>query len=235
MAAGHGEAIGVYAAALLDNPLPWTKMRQVYALLGLVKKWGGERVEAACRSSLDHEVVNIGLIGRCSSGAPKHPLSGRRCPARSSRLASPATPTTSPSEPRIGRIPISTRLVPTPPTPPQRPVWREMWPGRPSAAVAVSPELKALLRRVKLGRCLDTLRERLALAQTGDMGHAEFLELFLADEVTRREATSADLRARAAGLDSSMRLELWDETARVSFDRAIWKRTRLVALRRVRS
>jgi hypothetical protein len=39
-------------------------MRQVYALLGLVKKWGTERVEAACRSALDHEVINVGLIGR---------------------------------------------------------------------------------------------------------------------------------------------------------------------------
>jgi transposase len=64
MAAGHGQAIGAYAAALLDTPLPWTKMRQVYALLGLVKKWGAERVEAACRSALDHEAVNVGLIGR---------------------------------------------------------------------------------------------------------------------------------------------------------------------------
>jgi transposase len=64
MAAGHGEAIGVYAAGLLDTPLPWTKMRQVYALLGLVKKWGTERVEAACRSALEHEVINVGLIGR---------------------------------------------------------------------------------------------------------------------------------------------------------------------------
>jgi transposase len=64
MAHTHGEAIGVYAAALLDSPLPWTKMRQVYALLGFVKKWGAERVEAACRSALDHEVVNVGLIGR---------------------------------------------------------------------------------------------------------------------------------------------------------------------------
>ncbi len=64
MAAGHGQAIGAYAAALLDSPLPWTRMRQVYALLGLVKKWGAERVEAACASALDHEVVNVGLIGR---------------------------------------------------------------------------------------------------------------------------------------------------------------------------
>lgn len=48
----------------------------------------------------------------------------------------------------------------------------------------VSAELKALLRWVKLGRCLDTLPERLTLAQTAGMGHAEFLELVLADEVT---------------------------------------------------
>jgi hypothetical protein len=64
MAASHGEAIGVYATALLDILLPWTKMRQVYALLGLVKKWGAERVEAACRRALEAEAVNVGLIGR---------------------------------------------------------------------------------------------------------------------------------------------------------------------------
>lgn len=64
IAAGHGQAIGVYAAALLDIPLPWTKMRQVYALLGLVKKWGAARVEAACRRALEAEAVNVGLIGR---------------------------------------------------------------------------------------------------------------------------------------------------------------------------
>ena len=64
MAAGHGEAIGIYATALLDIPLPWTKMRQIYALLGLVKKWGPERVEAACRRALEAEAVNVALIGR---------------------------------------------------------------------------------------------------------------------------------------------------------------------------
>src|SRR5438094_7314502 len=101
------------------------------------------------------------------------------------------------------------------------------------STVAVTPELKTLLRRLKLGRCLDTLPERLALAQTGGMGHAEFLELVLADEVTRRDATSADLRARAAGLDPSMRLDRWDDTAKVAFDRAIWNE--LVSLRFVES
>jgi len=64
MAAEHGPNVGAYASALLDIPLPWTKMRQVYALLGLVKKWGHDRVDAACASALAHEQVNVGLIGR---------------------------------------------------------------------------------------------------------------------------------------------------------------------------
>ena len=81
IAAGHGRAVGTFAAALLDHPLPWTKMRQVYALLGLVKKWGPQRVEAACASALEHEAVNVGLIGRMleratettTTGAPPAP------------------------------------------------------------------------------------------------------------------------------------------------------------------
>ncbi len=64
LAASHGPAIGAYATALLDIPLPWTKMRQVYALLGLVKKWGPNRVNTACERALDAEAVNVGLIGR---------------------------------------------------------------------------------------------------------------------------------------------------------------------------
>ena len=63
-AARHGTAIGAYAAALLDSPLPWTKMRQVYRLLGLVKKFGDERVEAACTRALECEAIDVGLIGR---------------------------------------------------------------------------------------------------------------------------------------------------------------------------
>jgi len=91
-----------------------------------------------------------------------------------------------------------------------------------STTPTVTPELKALLRRVKLGRCLDTLPERLALASTGAMGHAEFLELVLADEVTRRENTSADRRAKGAGLDPTMTLDRWDDTTKITYDRAIW-------------
>lgn len=98
-----------------------------------------------------------------------------------------------------------------------------------STMAIVTPELKALLRRVKLGRCLDTLPERLALAHTGGMGHAEFLELVLADEVSRRENSSADRRARTAGLDAAMTLDRWDDTAKITYDRATW--TELCSLR----
>ena len=64
MAKGHGEAIGTYAKAILDTPLPWTKMRQVYRLLGLVKKWGPDRVESACRRALEAEAIDVNLISR---------------------------------------------------------------------------------------------------------------------------------------------------------------------------
>ncbi|MBA3655274.1 MAG: ATP-binding protein [Actinobacteria bacterium] len=90
-------------------------------------------------------------------------------------------------------------------------------------AVEVTPELKALLRRVKLGRCLDTLPERLALARTGGLGHGEFLELVLADEVDRRERTSAERRGHAAGLDPTMTLDRWDDTAKVTYDHKTWR------------
>jgi DNA replication protein DnaC len=85
----------------------------------------------------------------------------------------------------------------------------------------VTGELRSLLRRLKLGQLLPTLPERLALARAHELSHAEFLEVLLSDEVTRRDATSAERRARAAGLDPSMRLENFDDTAAITYDRAV--------------
>jgi Mu transposase, C-terminal domain len=59
-----GPAVGAYAAAILDHPLPWTKMRQVYALLGLARKWGPARVDTACARALEAEAISVPLIGR---------------------------------------------------------------------------------------------------------------------------------------------------------------------------
>ena len=92
LAAAEGPAIGAYAGALLDTPLPWTKMRQVYALLGLVKRWGAPTVEAACARALETEVVSVPLIGRMIERATEGrieevPVQGRLI---SSRFARPA-------------------------------------------------------------------------------------------------------------------------------------------------
>ncbi len=91
----------------------------------------------------------------------------------------------------------------------------------PASAASVDADLRALLRKVKLGRILDTLPERLALARAEQLPHADFLTLVLSDEVDRRDRASAELRARTAKLDLSMRLETFSQgTAR--FDRELW-------------
>jgi hypothetical protein len=60
--AGHGSNIGIYAERLLDDPLPWTRMRAIYRLLGLVRRYGAGPVEVACGRSLDLDVVNVSKI-----------------------------------------------------------------------------------------------------------------------------------------------------------------------------
>lgn len=63
-AAEHGVAVGRFAARLLDDPLPWTRMRRVYALLGLVKKYGADRVEPTCAVALEADMLNIHRLKR---------------------------------------------------------------------------------------------------------------------------------------------------------------------------
>jgi DNA replication protein DnaC len=86
----------------------------------------------------------------------------------------------------------------------------------------LSPDLKRVMRQLKLGRMLDTLPERLTLARQQHLSHVAFLELVLADEASRRDASSAARRARAAGLDAAMRLDTWDESAAVRYDHTLW-------------
>lgn len=61
-AAGHGPNTGLYAERLPDHDLPWTRMRQVYRLLGLVKRYGPGPVETACARALDLDVVSVPKI-----------------------------------------------------------------------------------------------------------------------------------------------------------------------------
>jgi DNA replication protein DnaC len=93
----------------------------------------------------------------------------------------------------------------------------------------LNPELVSALKRLKLGPMAATLPERLVLADKQDMPLDELLLLVLTDEIARRDNTAADNRARLARLDPSMRLELWDKTAKVSFDKRLL--AELVSLR----
>ena len=47
---------------ILDDPLPWTRIRSVYRLQGPVRRYGAERVEQACSLSLDLDVVSVTKI-----------------------------------------------------------------------------------------------------------------------------------------------------------------------------
>ena len=85
----------------------------------------------------------------------------------------------------------------------------------------ISPELKTVLRRLKLSRMLDTLPERLALARQQKMPHQDLLLLALGDEAIRRDGQAAAIRAERGHLEKDSQLERWDETAKVEFDKAL--------------
>lgn len=93
----------------------------------------------------------------------------------------------------------------------------------------ISTDLKAVLRRLKLSRMLDTLPERLVLARQQKMPHQDFLMTVLSDEASRRDSQAATFRATKAGLDPDMQLERWDDSAKVTFDRMLLNE--LVSLR----
>jgi transposase len=93
-------AIGAYAERVLDTPLPWTKMRQVHALLALAAKYGPGPVAEACRTASDLDVLDVRKIRAMVEKAteattPALPADGRQ----GGRFASPASDfTTGPTQ-----------------------------------------------------------------------------------------------------------------------------------------
>jgi DNA replication protein DnaC len=85
----------------------------------------------------------------------------------------------------------------------------------------LSPELRSAMKALRLGKLLDTLPERIALAEKHDTPLQDFLLMVLTDEIERRRSSAATRRAEEAGLDPSMVLERWDKSAKVSFDRRV--------------
>lgn len=82
-------------------------------------------------------------------------------------------------------------------------------------------DLTPLLKRLKLGAVLNTLPERLALARREQLDYAAFLQIILADEVTRREQRRLEIHLEKAGFEEICRLEDFDWSAPVTLDRRL--------------
>jgi transposase len=63
-AAELGPHVGELAKILLDDPLPWTRVRRVYALMGLAKKHGAARVDEACAIALELSMHDVRRLER---------------------------------------------------------------------------------------------------------------------------------------------------------------------------
>jgi len=72
-AEAKGAAVGRFAKALLAGPLPWTRMRQCFALLGLCRRFGDERVNETCELALAAEMHDIHRLERMLKRGPPAP------------------------------------------------------------------------------------------------------------------------------------------------------------------
>ncbi len=79
-----GGSIGIYAERLLDAPQPWMRLRHVYRLLGLVRRYTAPTVELACSRALEAGVLDVTRVVRMVEQAVEQsPLPPRPQPAQS--------------------------------------------------------------------------------------------------------------------------------------------------------
>lgn len=79
-----GPSIGIYAERLLAGPQPWMRLRHVYRLLGLVRRYAASAVEPACARALAADVVDVTRVTRMVEQAVEQsPLPARPQPVQS--------------------------------------------------------------------------------------------------------------------------------------------------------
>ena len=90
-ASRHGPVVASYVQAVLEGPMPWRRMRSVYALMDLVAAHGRERVEAACQVSMDAEMYEVRRLARMLEGDLPAAAPGVQppAPAAAGRFARP--------------------------------------------------------------------------------------------------------------------------------------------------
>ncbi len=96
-----GPSIGAMTRRLLSQPLPWTNMRNVYALLSLARRYGAERVDATCVTALAHDMLSMHRLRRMLESAvaeskpePTRTLPPGRFLRPAQQFALPSMPTT---------------------------------------------------------------------------------------------------------------------------------------------
>jgi transposase len=93
----HGQNVGIYAERLLEDPLPWTRMRQVYRLLDLARRYGDTPVNTACARALALDVLNVtkiaSMLEQASENTPPPPTPLPPTTARFARDPAEFTPT----------------------------------------------------------------------------------------------------------------------------------------------
>jgi DNA replication protein DnaC len=90
-------------------------------------------------------------------------------------------------------------------------------------APAITSELRSALKQLRLGPMLETLPQRITLAETNEIPYQDFLLTIVVDEIERRQSTAATRRSTEAGLDPDMVIERWDKSAKVTFDRRVFQ------------
>ena len=67
-----GPNVEAFAMKLLEGPLPWAKLRAGQKLVSLGERYGGERLDAACRRSLTYDLVDVRRVPRILLQALDH-------------------------------------------------------------------------------------------------------------------------------------------------------------------
>lgn len=82
-----------------------------------------------------------------------------------------------------------------------------------------TPEVKHLLKALRLSGILSTLPDRVSYAAGNKLTHQEFLELVLSDELERRRHGALERRLQHAGVNRDQVMERFDWDAKITLDR----------------
>jgi hypothetical protein len=112
---GHGPHVGQLASIILDSPLPWTRMRRVYALLSLARKYGTTRVDTVCATALAFEMYDVRRLRSMLETGAAPPPSPIATPAKVIPIARYLRPPSQYALPLAATAPAS--APPLPPVP----------------------------------------------------------------------------------------------------------------------